>query len=186
LEFYYQKDSSLEEGGCNDTTSNSKVEIVCRLHGPLAKLLKAYKYQHAKNLGVFLANVIFQHAHLTPHHDFLTYIPLHPLKLRQRGFNQCQVITQALGELWQIPVVDLLKRTTHLSPQAQITDHQERKNRVKGIFALDEQMKNLARGKRILLLDDVWTTGATWREAQNVLLTAGAASVDGLILASKK
>ncbi len=186
LEFYYQKDSSLEEGGRDDAASNSKVEIVCRLHGPLAKLLKAYKYQHAKNLGVFLAHLIFQHAHLTPHYDFLAYIPLHPLKLRQRGFNQCQVITQALGELWQIPVVDLLKRTTYLSPQAQIEDRQERKSRVKGIFALDEQVKNLIRGKRILLFDDVLTTGATWREAQSVLLTAGATTVDGLILASKK
>lgn len=188
LEFYYRTISCTdnEAAYAPDISNTPNVQIVCRFCQPLSKLLKTYKYQSAQNLAPFLARLLFQHATVATTYDYLTYIPLHPLKLRQRGFNQCQVIANQLGALWQLPVAPLLERTIYLSPQAQVKDQLQRQTRVKGIFKTDTHAKKLIEGKRILLFDDVWTTGATWSEAQRVLLAAGAAKVDGLILASKK
>lgn len=166
--------------------TDQEATIMARLTGPLAKLLKAYKYGDAKNLARFIAQLLYQHTTIDPSLDYLTFIPLHPRKLRQRGFNQCQEVAEELSQLAYIPLLDCLERTIYLSPQAQIKDQQQRQDRVQGIFKVKKVIQPALRGKRILLLDDVWTTGATWREAQSVLLAGGAASVKGLIIASKK
>jgi ComF family protein len=113
--------------------------------------------------------------------DLLAPVPLHPRRLRLRGFNQALLLAQA----W--PGVDLrrdlLVRVRHTVPQVGLNPRERREN-VRRAFAVPhpEQVK----GQKILLVDDLYTTGATVRECARVLLQAGAAQVEVLTVARVK
>lgn len=161
-----------------------EVLVMGRLSQGLAKLIKNLKYQHYRNLAPFLAKLLYRHM-LIPQADMLTFVPLHPLKLRQRGYNQCQEVALTLGKLLRVPVFDLLERQRYLSAQAQVQQQKERLARLQGVFALRAEVAPLVKNRHVLLLDDVLTSGATLNETSRLLVAAGARRVTGLILASK-
>ena len=161
-----------------------QVLVMARLNGGLAKLIKNLKYHDAHNLAPFIALLLYHHL-LIPEADCLTFIPLHPRKLRNRGYNQCQEIAMTLGKLLGLPVLNLLERPKYLSAQAKIKSQQTRIKRLEGAFTLAADAKEKISGQKILLLDDVLTTGATLNQAARVLKLAGAKSITGLVVASK-
>jgi ComF family protein len=113
--------------------------------------------------------------------DLIAPVPLHPRRLRQRGFNQALLLAHAFPE---VPLGrEVLVRVRHTVPQVELKP-KERRDNVKGAFAVPNPV--LVKDKSVLLLDDVFTTGATVNECAKVLLKAGARRVDVLTVARVK
>jgi ComF family protein len=115
--------------------------------------------------------------------DLVVPVPLYWLRLFRRRYNQAALLAQAVGRAAGVPVaVDLLVRRRPTPSQGHLSRAARRRN-VRGAFAVRPRRAALARGRRILLIDDVLTTGATAEACARALLRAGAASVDVLVLA---
>lgn len=107
--------------------------------------------------------------------DIIIPVPLHRSRLRSRGFNQAVLLGELFSSRLSVPMLaDGLTRTRQTEPQIDLSA-EDRKNNVKGAFAV-KKMGDISE-KRILLLDDVMTTGSTVNECAKVLKKAGAASV---------
>lgn len=115
--------------------------------------------------------------------DLIAPVPLHRWRLLWRRYNQAALLALALGRIGEKPVaVDLLQRRRHTPSQGRL-DRARRHQNVAGAFALRPGRQERIEGARILLVDDVLTTGATIAECAKVLTKAGAAAVDVLTLA---
>ena len=113
--------------------------------------------------------------------DIITWVPISAKRLKKRGFDQGQLLAERLSSELDIPVVPLLKKIRDNPPQSGIVGHAHRKANVLGVY-VSTAPETLC-GKRILLLDDILTTGATAGECARVLLTAGAKEVNLATLA---
>jgi ComF family protein len=112
--------------------------------------------------------------------EVLVPVPLHPKRLRQRGYNQASLLAQELSKIIGLPVdEDALIRAQDVVPQARTKSAAERRQNVRHAFACNRNMAD----KQILLIDDVCTTGATLDACAIALKTAGASSVWGLTVA---
>lgn len=101
--------------------------------------------------------------------DLIVPIPLHWRRKRKRGYNQAEIIAKNLEKLTGLPVdTRLIVRKKYTEPQKAL-DHKKRKKNLRGVF---EVKRNLSH-KRILLIDDIYTTGSTIDEAAKVLLGKG-------------
>ena len=107
--------------------------------------------------------------------DILSWVPVSGLRKLHRGYDQSQLLCQAIGKELGIPVTPVLKKIRHTPPQSSLRDASHRRANISGAYKV-LQPRELA-GKRILLIDDVITTGATGSECARVLLTAGAKQV---------
>ena len=114
--------------------------------------------------------------------DLITHIPLHWLKYLKRGFNQSSLLTGFISKKLSIKKATLLKRSKYTKSQTKLTT-KKRRNNIKGAFKTISN--SLIKDKKILLIDDVYTTGSTLREASKILLTAGAKEVYILTLARR-
>ena len=115
--------------------------------------------------------------------DLVAPVPLHRFRLFARRFNQSALLAQAIAHESDVAVaVDLLVRTRNTRSQATLSSDQRSRN-VKGAFNIRRQWRNRVVGLKILLVDDVMTTGATVEECSKALLAEGAASVDIVTLA---
>jgi ComF family protein len=113
--------------------------------------------------------------------DVIVPVPLHPKRLRERGYNQSLLLANELGKLTGFPVNDSsLVRKIYNVPQAKTGSVEERRQNVIGIFScVNEDLLE----KKVLLVDDVTTSGATLNACASVLKAGGAMSVWGLTLA---
>ena len=120
-----------------------------------------------------------------PKNILLVPLPLARERLRERGYNQAALLARELAQLTSIPLLDpspLLKiRST--PQQAKAKSREERFEQIKNAFALRKEASTLIAGKRIILIDDVATSGATLNEAARVLKNGGASSVWGWVFA---
>lgn len=115
--------------------------------------------------------------------DIIAPVPLHYTRLLARRYNQAALMVQGLSQHTNATIcLDLLKRVKATQTQGYLSAKERFKN-VKRAFALSEHYKNEIKGKRILLIDDVYTTGATIKECSKALLKAGAGDVYALTLA---
>lgn len=145
--------------------------------GLLAGLIGRFKYdkQYALHAGLIR---LMRHNPLGWEHenfDILAPVPLHAKRLKSRGFNQAALLAKGLRHKGL--ALDLLFRMQDKPPQVGLS-RRERKENVKGIFALNQRYN--VNGKSVLLLDDVWTTGATMVQCATVLIKAGARRVGAL------
>jgi len=144
---------------------------------PCDRLVQALKYRARLALASFFARSLA--SRLGPEIDLLVPMPLHPRRLAQRGFNQAVEIARGLAEHTGLV---LLRRATRrvkdTAPQAELP-YEERARNVRGAFACDLDLS----GKRVAVIDDVMTTGATLNELARVLKRAGAARVENLVIA---
>ena len=107
--------------------------------------------------------------------ELLIPVPLHRRRLRERGFNQAVLLGRPLAKTWGVPlVVDNLNRVRWTEPQVTLSAA-EREANVRGAFALSDPAA--LRGRKVLLVDDVYTTGSTVAECSRVLRQAGAEAV---------
>ena len=107
--------------------------------------------------------------------DLLTWVPISPLRRFFRGYDQVELLAQRVGQELGIEPVPLLTKIRHNRPQSGIIGDAKRRANVLGAYRAEN--RELFQGKRIVLLDDIITTGATAGECARVLLTAGAQEV---------
>ncbi len=113
--------------------------------------------------------------------DMLVPVPLHPKRLRHRCFNQAVLLSEILGKMWYLPVLrSNLRRIRWTEPQISLTA-EERVRNVRGAFAVSNA-KALT-GKKLVLVDDVYTTGSTVTECAKVLMATGAEAVSVVTVA---
>lgn len=153
-----------------------------RMEGAVREAVHALKYQSvralAPTLGQLLADFIPDN---TPSADVLVPVPLHPRRERSRGYNQSLLLAQGTGRATGLPVEgNALRRLRSTPSQARSAGEEERWANVAGAFEADAA---LVQGRRVLVIDDVCTTGATLEACSIALKQAGAASVWGVTLA---
>jgi ComF family protein len=153
-------------------------------------LVYNFKYRFARDISEPLAKLIsralVRNDIALP--DFLVPVPLHPKRLRWRGFNQSFLlashISEELAPLTGVDILDILQRKKFNRPQMQIKNYQERLQNMQNIFALlPDTSPDLIKNKKILLIDDIATTGATLEECAKVLKSAGAKKVFTAVVA---
>lgn len=108
-------------------------------------------------------------------YDILTWVPVSALRQLKRGYDQSELLARALGREFGRKAVRTLRKTRHTPPQSGIREAAQRRANVLGAYKALHQEQFA--GKRILLVDDVVTTGATASECARILLTAGAKEV---------
>jgi ComF family protein len=148
------------------------------------KLIHGFKYQQKITLGQRLGKRLGEKLiedKAASEFNCIIPVPLHSVRKRERGFNQSEILAQELSDLTHIPVLKkVLKRTRNTKDQTKLTP-EERIENVKGAFSL--RAPEAIEGKRIILVDDVMTTGATLGECALVLKEAGAERVMGVTIA---
>jgi ComF family protein len=116
--------------------------------------------------------------------DFILPIPLHPIRLRERGFNQSQLIAEILNEAHNIPILaNTLSRIRPTNPQS-LLGQKERWTNMEGAFRMKNNFS--INNNSILLIDDLLTTGATASAAAQALKESGAKRVDLFVIALAK
>jgi ComF family protein len=149
----------LYEGVIRDLIHRLKYDERVQCRRPLGLLM-------AERLAVFAAET-------SPH--MIIPVPLHLKRLRQRGFNQAILLGEVLSREWQVPLERrLLRRIRWTEPQVNLKA-EERAANVRGAFEVSRPES--VRGKTVMLVDDVLTTGSTVKECSRVLKTAGVGSV---------
>lgn len=157
--------------------------------GPARHAIHRFKYRHKSALAARLAPYLAQQLNedtvlnsFAP--QFLIPVPLHRARLKKRGFNQSFLLAQELGRLIGVETREILWRTRDTVPQVGLGRDERAKN-VRGAFAIQSDSRRAKadwKGARLLLIDDVFTTGATLGEAAKVLQRAGGGEICALTL----
>jgi ComF family protein len=153
------------------------------------KLIYQFKYPpYLKDLAKTLASILIEHFVISKkntneiwENGILIPVPIDKKKLKTRGYNQSEELAKELSKVLEIPTIsNVLIKTKYTKPQAESTKAEREKN-LQEAFTI----KNIDKisGKKIFLVDDVYTTGSTMNECAKVLLKAGAKQVWGIALA---
>lgn len=150
------------------------------------KLINQFKYAYVKELSRPLAYLITAHLlNLNRSPDFNNFIlipvPLHKKKLKQRGFNQAEEIGKELSGALEIPIFKNVLLKTKQTPAQVDLEKEQREENIKGVFIC--QKPELIQRRKILLIDDVFTTGSTMEECARLLKEAGAKEIWGIVVA---
>lgn len=153
--------------------------------GNVRRAILRYKFYRARHLATgFGRNLAMRLMEQEREYDILTWVPVSPLRRLTRGYDQVELLAEAVGrELGTVPV-PTLKKVRHNRRQSGIRSEAQRRANVLGAYRVLRPEE--VRGKRILLLDDVLTTGATSGECARMLLTAGAKEVHCAVIAARR
>lgn len=142
---------------------------------PVARALAALKYHGRTRLARRMAHVMVARVP-DPTVSVVTPVPLHPSRLRARGYNQSALLARHLARALGRPFAPHVVRRVRDTPSQTTASAQARSANVAGAFVVHHPAA--VRGRRVLLVDDVWTSGATARAVAAALRAAGARSVD--------
>jgi len=153
-----------------------------RFDGVMRQAIHQLKYRNLRALAMPLAKLLQDYLVTNPMPgEVLVPVPLHPKRVRERGYNQSSLLAKELTKLTSLPVVDdCLIRQRHAPPQAKTSTVDERRSNVAHAFTC---RNHRLQDKQVLLIDDVSTSGATFDACAAALKAAGASSVWGLTLA---
>jgi len=139
--------------------------------------IRAMKFRGRKNraerFAPYLAQTVAEH--LGGEFDAVTFVPVHFLRRVRRGFDQSKLIAAAAADIWDTKLLTTLRKTRNNSPQSSVKDPEARRRNV--LNAYTAVNTEAFHGKRLLLIDDVVTSGNTLTACADELLAAGAASV---------
>lgn len=175
--------------------------------GNISKLVHLFKYNFVKDLhnplGALLVNIILKNNLPLP--DIIIPVPLHKRRLRWRGFNQSELLAGHVSENltpgFKIPVFSgLIARRKYTPPQVKVKKYSERRKNMEGAFEINKKYKDFKQGpalafakteplpknKKILLIDDIATTGATLFECAKVLKQNGAKKIMAAVIARQE
>jgi len=150
----------------------------------LKEYIKLFKYSKYRTLAGPLGDLMSNYTNRfynIKDFDIITYVPVHPNRLAERGFNQAFLLAKRIGENLKIGVECLFIRGEDTVKQSKLSRKERLKN-LKNKFMIKEGV-NIG-GKRILLVDDIYTTGATVDELARILLDNGADSIKIITLVS--
>lgn len=146
---------------------------------PIDKLMQSFKYGHRLALGGYFGRQLAALGDDGHRADVIVPLPLHPRRLRERGFNQALELARPLARAWRIPIdARSCRRIRHTAVQAELP-WRERARNVRGAFDCASDFT----GKRLLLIDDVMTTGSSLDELARTVKLHGAAEVVLLVVA---
>lgn len=162
----------------------ARARAVCRFDGTARELVHRLKYGDRLELAVTLGRMMAQAGReLLPDADLIVPVPLHRTRLWGRRFNQAAALAQVISRRSGVALAhDALIRVKRTKQQVGLSRSQRAEN-LQGAFRVPPGMKPGLEGRRILLVDDVLTTGATANAASRALLRSGAARVDVLTFA---
>lgn len=149
---------------------------------PVSEAIQQFKYHRNLSVGKLLAQLAATHFPFAGEaYDVIIPVPLHLDRLRWRGFNQALLLSQSISNISQIRVDPfLLERSRPTVPQTQLKES-ERRGNVKGAFTVTDPER--IQDRQVLLVDDVYTSGATVAECTKALMRANAKTVDVFTLA---
>lgn len=159
------------DGICNE--HNSPIErafTVSQRSGVLEDVINKFKFQHVKAAASPLADLFNEHLPILPAGVCIVPIPTVRSHIRQRGYDQVELMVQRLAAVRGLPVLRILQRATRTTQHT--VGRVERKQQALEAFTFDAAQA--VRGKIVLLIDDIVTTGATLEAAAKVLSDAGA------------
>lgn len=146
-----------------------------------------FKFKGFKNDGIALGKIMYEVAknnfpYILEEADMLVPVPVHKKRFKERGFNQSEVLAKRLAELsGKMCCYNGIKRVRYTAPQSGLHPDQRLKN-IKNAFETNSEID--FNGKKIVLIDDIFTTGATINECAGILRGSGAAQVDFLTLSA--
>jgi ComF family protein len=152
--------------------------------GVVRDAIHRFKFKKRKNLAEPLGVLLVKYLSHTPaiemrDIDVIIPVPLHSRRLRKRGFNQSKMLADVLSRYFEVPVVQALERVKHTKAQFDLPRTERFRNVVKAFKVSNNKS---VFNKRALLLDDIYTTGATIAECSKALKIAGAKRVEVLTL----
>ena len=148
-----------------------------KYEGIVRDALLRYKFHGGQSSSAGFGGILAQATaeHFGGQFDLVTYVPVSKKRKQERGYDQSYLLAREMCRLWDTRPETLLQKMKNNPAQSSLTSREERKKNVAGAYAAVNEEK--IRGKRILLVDDILTTGATLREAAGVLRAAGAENV---------
>lgn len=152
---------------------------------PRKELIWELKYHHKPSLAKILGRemgVVLNSDPILKTSHLIVPIPLHPARKRERGYNQAELLAEEVSKFVNIPFIDCLRRVKNTRAQVTLSNEKKKLENVKGAFALKKGID--ISGKKIILIDDVFTSGATLNAAASPLLEKGAEKVYGLTVAA--
>lgn len=155
-------------------------------NGNVRHSMLLYKFYGRQSYGTIYGRLLAMKLMKNPlcHYDILTWVPVSRFRKWRRGFDQVELIAEAAGTELGTPALPVLKKIRHTKPQSRLPDFAHRKANILGAYSVPEPSAII--GKRILLLDDIITTGATISECAKTLLTFGAKEVYCAAVAANK
>jgi len=185
-DFHLKRDNTLEKtfwGRC--TVERAAAFSVYNRGSRIRKIIHAMKYKGKKDIGTEMGKLYglrLSESEFMNGIDLLIPVPLHPSRLRKRGYNQSEFIAKGLSEKTGVPVnLRLLVRSSGSSSQTK-RGRYERWENVEGLFEVTDAEK--ISGKHLLLVDDVITTGSTMEACVNALHDAAEVKVSVIALAA--
>ena len=185
----------LEEGYISDICRDCKKYerdfekgYCCMLYGLYEReVIKAFKYGDKAYYGRFFGEMMYDRVEPVFERDIqadiIVPVPLHRSKLAKRGYNQSGILSRQLSQRLGIPMVEALKRVKKNKPMSSING-QERRDNLESAFAVPPFMKQKVADKKVLLVDDIFTSGSTADACSKVLKNAGASAIIVLALAA--
>lgn len=151
-------------------------------------LIKRLKYDCDKSAAAPMAHYIKAHIKVSGLRELMTEgsiipVPLHKRKLRTRGFNQAELLAKIIGHEFNLPVLKALDRIKNTNPQSLLKSDTEKALNIKDCFRVG---KRTSIPQEAILIDDVWTSGATMAEAAKTLHEAGCKKIYYLVFAKAK
>ena len=176
---------------CDKSNEVDQLIITADLSDTLVeKMLKTYKYKFIQSMALPLSMLIRRRIKkllsggfsLFEDNPLLIPVPLHKRRLNERGFNQAELLAKSMADTYHVVYNNnVLIRVTNPKHQAEIKKKEERLENVKNNFAVTDRA--LIRGRTIVLIDDICTSGATLNECARILKENGAKRVIGFVIA---
>lgn len=146
---------------------------------PVDRLIQAMKYQEQLALSQIFADKLLQCLRHDNLPDFIIPMPLHPARLRERGFNQAQLLAAPLSANLHIPLLDSACHRLRNTPSQTALPWRERGKNMRGAFTCELDLSN----KHVALVDDVLTTGASMRALASAVQKQGATDISAWVIA---
>lgn len=158
----------------HDLIHNLKYRYVEQVSHELTKIMSAY----------LIKNKIFENFAINKDNTVICSVPLHHKRYLKRGFNQAELIAKNISQIFNIPYQGILIRQKNTQTQVEL-NKQQRQDNVKDAFAINSKIADIS-NKKIILIDDVVTTGSTLKECAKVLAANRCDDVYGLVAAQRE
>lgn len=141
---------------------------LCYYNDISANIIKQFKYANKKYYAKYISKLLFNNIKLQNEINYITFVPATDKNYRERGYNQSEELAKEFSKLTDIPVLKLLGKNEGYKNQASL-NQRDRVENLKNAFFVVEGNKNLIKGKNILIIDDVFTTGTTLSRCAEIL-----------------
>ena len=171
---------------CKDVDYNfNSSRSVCYYNEESSNIVKALKYGGRKYYAKHIAKMMTEDKTIFEQVDIITFVPMLNKKQKVRGYNQAEEIAREISKIVDLPVIDCLEKISENKNQAKLNKEERLKN-LSGIICLCENVKDDLKGKYVLIIDDVFTTGATLSECAKILKASKPKQINALTFAKTK